>query len=39
MRQERALHEVLGGVQRYHFDEVGALVIQADEGRGISARR
>lgn len=39
MRQEQALHEVLGGVLRHRFDESGALVIQADEGRGISARR
>ncbi len=39
MRPERALHEVLGSVLRHRFDESGALVIQADDGRGISATR
>ncbi|WP_198669147.1 META domain-containing protein [Elioraea thermophila] len=39
MRQEQALHEVLGGALRHRFGEDGALVIEASEGRVITARR
>lgn len=39
MRQERALHEVLGAVLRHWFGEDGALVIEAGEGRVVIARR
>ncbi|MDX2233906.1 MAG: META domain-containing protein [Hyphomonadaceae bacterium] len=39
MIQERAFLEVLGAVTGYAFDDTGALVLQAGDGRTIKARR
>jgi heat shock protein HslJ len=39
MQQESRFHEILGQVKRFRFGSDGALILEAGDGRTITARR